>query len=103
MSFILHLAGNASCGISGLSKTLNELVTCRAWNQGLHKCYRFCKVGCSNGKKGVPMKKICVSVVGSGQLHEINIEPGTTAGDILRGLNIADYLLSRNPSADFFA
>jgi len=49
------------------------------------------------------MKKICVSVVGSGQLHEINIEPGTTAGDILRGLNIADYLLSRNPSADFFA
>ena len=30
------------------------------------------------------MKKICVSVVGSGQLHEINIETGTTAGDILR-------------------
>jgi hypothetical protein len=49
------------------------------------------------------MKKVCVSVVGSGQLHEINIEAGTTAGDILRGLNLSDYLLSRNPSADFFA
>jgi hypothetical protein len=49
------------------------------------------------------MKKICVSIVGSGQLHEINIETGTTAGDILRGLNLSDYLLSRNPSADFFA
>jgi hypothetical protein len=53
--------------------------------------------------KEYSMKKICVSVVGSGQLHEIDIEPGTTAGDILRGLNISDYLLSRNPSADFFA
>jgi hypothetical protein len=49
------------------------------------------------------MKKICVSVVGSGQLHEVNIEPGTTAGDILRGLKLSDYLLSRSPSADFFA
>ena len=53
--------------------------------------------------KGHHMKKICVSVVGSGQLHEVNIEPGTTAGDILRGLNLSDYLLSRSPSADFFA
>jgi hypothetical protein len=49
------------------------------------------------------MKKICVSIVGSGQLHEINIEAGTTAGDILRGLNLQDYLLSQTPSADFFA
>lgn len=49
------------------------------------------------------MKKICVSVVGSGQLHEITIQPGTTAGDILRDLNLADYLLSKSPSAEFFA
>jgi hypothetical protein len=49
------------------------------------------------------MKKICVSIVGSGQLHEVTIEPGTTAGDILRGLNLSDYLLSRSPSAEFFA
>lgn len=49
------------------------------------------------------MKKVCVSIVGSGQLHEITIQPGTTAGDVLRGLNLADYLLSRSPSADFFA
>jgi hypothetical protein len=49
------------------------------------------------------MKKICVSIVGSGQLHEVTIQPGTTAGDILRDLNLSDYLLSRNPSADFFA
>jgi hypothetical protein len=49
------------------------------------------------------MKKVCVSIVGSGQLHEITIQPGTTAGDILRDLNLPDYLLSRSPSADFFA
>lgn len=49
------------------------------------------------------MKKACVSVVGSGQLHEITIQPGTTAGDILHNLNLPDYMLSRNPSADFFA
>jgi hypothetical protein len=52
---------------------------------------------------GAPkMKKVCVSVVGSGQLHEITIQPGTTAGDILRDLNLSDYLLSSSPSADFF-
>ena len=49
------------------------------------------------------MKKVCVSIVGSGQLHEITIQPGTTAGDILRDLSLSDYLLSRSPSADFFA
>jgi hypothetical protein len=51
----------------------------------------------------LPMKKVCISIVGSGQLHEVTIEPGTTAGDILSKLNLSDYLLSSNPSADFFA
>lgn len=50
-----------------------------------------------------PDEKSCVSIVGAGQWHEITIQPGTTAGDVLRDLNLPDRLLSGNPSADFFA
>ena len=49
------------------------------------------------------MKKLSVVVAGSGQIRDIEIQPGTTAGDILNQLNLRDYLLSKGPNEPFFA
>ena len=49
------------------------------------------------------MKKLSVVVAGTGQIRDVEIQPGTTAGDILHQLNLADYLLSRGPNEPFFA
>jgi hypothetical protein len=49
------------------------------------------------------MKKLCVVVAGTGTIHDVNIQPGTTAGDILHQLNLADYLLNKGPNEPFFA
>jgi hypothetical protein len=49
------------------------------------------------------MKKLCVVVAGTGQIRDVEIQPGTTAGDILNQLNLGDYLLSRGPNEPFFA
>ncbi|MBZ5606191.1 MAG: hypothetical protein LAO79_28195 [Acidobacteriia bacterium] len=49
------------------------------------------------------MKKLSVVVAGSGQIRDVEIEPGTTAGDLLQQLNLSDYLLSRGPNEPFFA
>jgi hypothetical protein len=49
------------------------------------------------------MKKLSVVVAGTGQIRDAEIQPGTTAGDVLHGLNLADYLLSRGPNEPFFA
>jgi hypothetical protein len=42
-------------------------------------------------------------VAGSGQIRDVEIQPGTTAGDILNQLNLQDYLLSKGPNEPFFA
>lgn len=49
------------------------------------------------------MKKIAVVVAGSGQIRDAEIQPGTTAGDVLHQLNLKDYLLSKGPNDPFFA
>jgi hypothetical protein len=49
------------------------------------------------------MKKLSVVVAGTGQIRDVEIQPGTSAGDILHQLNLADYLLSKGPDQPFFA
>ena len=49
------------------------------------------------------MKKLSVVVAGTGTIRDVEIQPGTTAGDVLHQLNIPDYLLSRGPNEPFFA
>ena len=49
------------------------------------------------------MKKLSVVVAGTGQIRDIEIQPGTTARDILNQLSIPDYLLSKGPNDPFFA
>jgi hypothetical protein len=49
------------------------------------------------------MKKLSVVVAGSGQIRDVEIQPGTTAGDILHQLNLSDYLLSKGSNEPFFA
>jgi hypothetical protein len=49
------------------------------------------------------MKKLSVVVAGTGQIRDIEIQPGTTAGDVLHQLSLPDYLLSKGPNEPFFA
>ena len=49
------------------------------------------------------MKKLSVVVAGTGQIRDIQIQPGTTAGDILNQLSLRDYLLSKGTNEPFFA
>ncbi len=49
------------------------------------------------------MKKLSVVVAGTGQIRDIEIRPGTTAGDILNQLSLTDYLLSKGANDPFFA
>jgi hypothetical protein len=49
------------------------------------------------------MKKLSVVVAGTGQIRDVEIQPGTTAGDILHQLNLPDYLLSKGPNEPFLA
>ncbi len=49
------------------------------------------------------MKKLSVVVAGTGQIRDVEIQPGTTAGDILHQLTLPDYLLSKGPNEPFFA
>ena len=49
------------------------------------------------------MKHLSVVVAGTGQIRDVEIQPGTTAGDILNQLNLRDYLLSKGPNDPFFA
>jgi hypothetical protein len=41
------------------------------------------------------VKNISVVIAGSGDIRDIGIKPGTTAGDILRQLNLNGYVLSK--------
>ena len=49
------------------------------------------------------MKKLSVVVAGTGQIKDIEIQPGATAKDILDQLGLPDYLLSKGPNDPFFA
>ena len=49
------------------------------------------------------MKKLSVVIAGTGQIRDIEIKPGTSAGDILAQLSLKDYLLSKGPNDPFFA
>src|SRR4051812_45759249 len=58
--------------------------------------------GTTTGKERT-MKKLSVVIAGSGQIRDLDIQPGTTAGDVLAQLNLSDYLLSKGPDSPFFA
>ena len=49
------------------------------------------------------MKHLSVVVAGTGQIRDLEIQPGTTAGDILNQLDLRDFLLSKGPNEPFFA
>lgn len=49
------------------------------------------------------MKRLSVVVAGSGQIRDIQIQPGTSVGDVLHQLNLDDYLLSKGPNEPFLA
>ena len=49
------------------------------------------------------MKKLSVVVAGTGQIRDVEIQPGTTARDVLTQLSLPDYLLSKGPNEPFFA
>jgi hypothetical protein len=49
------------------------------------------------------MKKLSVVVAGTGQIRDVEIQSGTTAGDVLHQLSLQDYLLSKGPNEPFFA
>jgi hypothetical protein len=49
------------------------------------------------------MKKLAVVIAGTGNINDVEIRPGTTAGDVLAQLNLRDYLLSKGPNDPFFA
>lgn len=51
----------------------------------------------------VQMKNISVVVAGSGQIRDIQVQPGTTAGEVLDHLSLKGYLLSKGPNDPFFA
>ena len=41
------------------------------------------------------MKRVAVIVVASGKIHDLTINPGTTAREILREINLENYNLFR--------
>jgi hypothetical protein len=49
------------------------------------------------------MKRLSVVVAGTGQIRDVEIKSGTTAGDVLAELGLKDYLLSKGPNDPFFA
>jgi hypothetical protein len=56
-----------------------------------------------NKKEKQRMKRLSVVVAGTGQIRDVEIQPGTTAGDVLTQLGLKDYLLSKGPNDPFFA
>ena len=49
------------------------------------------------------MKRLSVVIAGTGQIRDLEIQPGTSAGDVLNKLGLLDYLLSKGPNDPFFA
>ena len=48
------------------------------------------------------MKRLLVVVSGSGKQHDLEIKPGTTAGDILSELGLDGYTICPEPNSDAF-
>src|ERR1017187_8659613 len=57
----------------------------------------------SNSLGDQHMKRLSVVVAGTGQIRDIELQSGTTAGDVLNQLSLKDYLLSKGPNDPFFA
>jgi hypothetical protein len=49
------------------------------------------------------MKRLSIVVAGTGQIKDITIDPGTSVADVLQGVQLPDYLLSRGPNEPFLA
>ena len=49
------------------------------------------------------MKRLSIVVAGTGQIKDIQIEPGTAVRDVLQQLGLRDYLLSKGPNEPFLA
>jgi hypothetical protein len=49
------------------------------------------------------MKTLSIVVAGSGQIRDVEIQPGTTAGDVLSQINLPDYVLSKGANHPLFA
>ena len=48
------------------------------------------------------MKAVVVIVAGSGQAHDLSIQPGTTASDILKQVGLQGYVLSKDRGQHIF-
>ena len=48
------------------------------------------------------MKNIVVITAATGEHRDLTIEPGTTAGDILKELNLSGYVLSKDSGNHVF-
>ena len=49
------------------------------------------------------MKRVAVVVAGSGQIRDIQMQPGTSVSDVLQQLGLQGYLLSKGPNEPFLA
>jgi|GEM_PF-896768 len=49
------------------------------------------------------MKSIVVVVAGSGQAHDLTVQPGTSARDVLAQIGLQGYVLSKNRGQNPFA
>ena len=47
------------------------------------------------------MKHLVVIVSGTGQPHDLEIQPGTTAGDVLKQIGLTGYVLQKNGENPF--
>jgi len=48
------------------------------------------------------MKNAVIIVAGTGQHHDVQVEPGTTAGDVLSQVGLNGYVLSKDNGAHVF-
>jgi len=48
------------------------------------------------------MKRLLLVVSGSGRQHDLEIKPGTTAGDVLSELGLDGYTICPEPNSDAF-
>lgn len=49
------------------------------------------------------MKRIVVVVAATGKAHDLDIQPGTTARDVLNNLELRNYVLSKDGAQNTFA
>jgi hypothetical protein len=49
------------------------------------------------------MKRLSIVVAGTGQIRDVQIDPGTSVRDVLQQTGLRDYLLSKGPNEPFMA